>query len=76
MIEQQQDALAGTSAATFHGVRESAQRALFSAASRVLRYHAAALDARVARIGQSEASVPDERDTAFVRPAGRRRELA
>lgn len=32
--------------------RDSAHRALFSAASRVLSYHAAALDAKVARIMQ------------------------
>lgn len=40
-----------------HDARDGAHRALFSAASRVLSYHAAALDARVARILQLQ---PDD----------------
>lgn len=40
-----------------HDARDGAHRALFSAASRVLSYHAAALDARVARIMQMQ---PDD----------------
>ena len=37
-----------------HAARESANRALFSAASRVLSFHAAALDAKVIRMTQGQ----------------------
>ena len=49
-----------------HDARDGAQRALFSAASRVLRYHAAALDARVARIMQMQ---PDDASGPQPNPA-------
>jgi len=37
-----------------HSARDTAHRALFSAASRVLNYHAAALDAKVARMTRDQ----------------------
>ena len=37
-----------------HNARDTAHRALFSAASRVLSYHAAAMDAKVARMTRDQ----------------------
>jgi hypothetical protein len=44
-----------------HSARDTAHRALFSAASRVLSYHAAALDAKVARITRDQAGTTQSR---------------
>jgi len=54
MNSQRLDAGSGVTSLRDAGAHEVARRALFSAASRVLSYHAAALDAKVARIGSSQ----------------------
>jgi hypothetical protein len=62
LIEQGNASTArGTVAPAMNDARDSAHRALFSAASRVLSHHAAALDAKVARImqAQPEDGLPD-----------------
>ncbi len=68
MDQRLEHANATAMTATLIGARESAQRALFTAATRVLRHHAARLDARIGRGGQGQqAYLADRADGGQVR---------